>query len=326
MNGHPVRPEAEHEPVSGRPARPVRARAVPEWLPGALGLLVFVAVVGGSVQVLYRWQLEAYPAWATRMQENGGPPVPLEESSRAGSQLPSPARMGSDLGQIAPGRPGVARLAIVIDDWGYNWQAAQRFFSLDAPLTVAVIPFLPYSRQQAQMARQHGFEVLVHLPMEPLDGRLNPGPGAITTALSDEEIRQRVERAIDAVPGAVGVSNHMGSRATADERVMAQVLTVVARRGLFFLDSHTNPRSVVGPIARRLGIAWARNDLFLDGEQDFRAVRSRLELAAARARRDGQAIAIGHVKPSTAAAVASVLPELRRMGVEVLPASRLLQR
>lgn len=325
-------------PPGTRPGAQPEQRSGPAWrpvLPGLVGLLVFVAVVGGSVLVLWRWQLRAYPSWVDRqpegvteesfeamqawnLPETAPPPVPASPAASppaSAEEAVSPAR-----------RPVRARLAIVIDDWGYDWQAADAFFSLDAPLTVAVIPFLPYTRRQALEARQRGFEVLVHLPMQPQDPRVDPGPNAITTDLPDDEIRRRVERAIDAVPGAVGVSNHMGSRATADRRVMEQVLAAVARRGLFFLDSHTTPASVVGAVARDFGMPWAQNNLFLDGQHDVLAVRKRLELGARRALARGHAIVIGHVRPATAAAVASVLPELRRQGIEVVPVSALLQR
>ena len=315
-------------------------RAWRRVLPGLAGLLVFAAVVGGSALVLWHWQLRAYPAWVDLQPEGvteesfeamqawnlpDTAPVPVPVPAAPERPPAPPPALTEDA--VSPVRRAVrARLAIVIDDWGYDWQAADSFLSLDAPLTVAVIPFLPYTRRQAVEARQRGFEVLVHLPMQPQDPRLDPGPNAITTDLPDDEIRRRVELAIDAVPGAVGVSNHMGSRATADRRVMEQVLAAVARRGLFFLDSHTTPASVVGDVAREFGMPWAQNNLFLDGQHDVLAVRKRLELGARRALARGHAIVIGHVRPATAAAVASLLPELRRQGIEVVPVSALLQR
>ncbi|MBE3598728.1 MAG: divergent polysaccharide deacetylase family protein [Limnochordaceae bacterium] len=218
------------------------------------------------------------------------------------------------------------RLAIVIDDWGYDWQAAERLLKLDAPITVAVLPFLPYSREQALRARSRGFEVLVHLPMEPDDPSVSPGPGAVTTQMNDIEVREAVRRAIEAVPGAVGVNNHMGSRATADPRVMRQVLAEVARHGMFYVDSATSPHSVGAAVASAMGVPWARNQLFLDGEPSVQAVRSRLQLAMQRALRTGAAVAIGHVRPATAAALESMLPQLRREGVLLVPVSALLHR
>lgn len=326
----PAMPPSGSEP-GARPDE-LRGRAWRQVLLGLAGLLVFASVVSASVLVLWRWQLRAYPEWAARR------PVPAEESFQAmhgregapmaplPGDLATPPQPSAKEGVSSHERAARPRLAIVIDDWGYDWQAADSFFALDVPLTVAVIPFLPHSRQQALEARRRGFEVLVHLPMQPQDPRLDPGPNAITTDLPDDEIRRRVELAIEAVPGAVGVSNHMGSRATADRRVMVQVLAAVARRGLFFLDSHTTPDSVVGAVAREFGMPWAQNDLFLDGERDVLAVRRRLELGARRALSSGHAIVIGHVRPATAAAVASILPELQRRGIEVVPVSDLLQR
>ena len=299
-------------------------------LPAILGLGLFAATLGAEFGVLWAWHAQssrAYPTASAGAMERTGSEVPPGGGGGDGAglleRLPGPE----------PGRPPLpevrrvrARLAIVIDDWGYDWHAADAFFALDAPITVAIIPFLPHSRQQALEARRRGFEVLVHLPMEPEDPRLDPGAGAITTDLPDEEIQRRVERAIEAIPGAVGVSNHMGSKATSERRVMAQVLAVVARRGLFFLDSRTTPHSVVGELASEMGMPWAVNNLFLDGDPEPRAVRGRLELAARRALARGQAVVIGHVRASTAAAIASALPELRRMGVDVVPVSALLQR
>ena len=315
-------------------------------LAAVVGLAVFAATLGAEFGVMWAWQRQA-AALPMQQEEEPGPPGPglvqagpaaqAEGERPQGTPQHSLARAGEpDGGRGHPGQEhGVpqrhvlsgrrARLAIVIDDWGYGWQAAREFLELDAPLTVAVLPNAPYSRQQALQARRRGFEVIVHLPMEPQDGRADPGPGAITTGLSDEEIRRRVLEAIEAVPGAAGVSNHMGSMATADPRVMERVLEVVGSRGLFFLDSRTTARSVVGSLASAMGVPWAQNQVFLDGEGDPQAVRSRLELAARRALARGEAIAIGHVRPVTARVLQEALPELRRRGIELVPVSALLK-
>lgn len=218
------------------------------------------------------------------------------------------------------------RLAIVIDDWGYAWEATEAFWRLPAPLTVAVIPFLPLSARQAREAMAAGHEVLVHLPMEPEDPQFSIGPTGITTAMSDEAIMRQVLAAIDAVPGAVGVNNHMGSRATADERVVRAVLTAVHRRGLFFLDSRTTLHTAVPAVTSELGFPYLANNAFIDGEPgDIAYARRRLVGAAELAMQRGAAVAIGHVHPATAQAIAESLPEIERMGVEIVPLSVLFR-
>ena len=86
-------------------------------------------------------------------------------------------------------------------------------------------------------------EILLHLPMEPKNGE-DPGPGALASAMGDEELRLHTVEALRAVDGAVGVNNHMGSALSADPRAMRAVLGVLARRKLFFLDSRTSAESM----------------------------------------------------------------------------------
>ncbi len=311
MVGHGSAPVGSPAPAPGGPGL---SRAAWRGLAAAVGLGLFAAVLGVEAWVLWAWQ-----AKATRESEGAGAPGVEDAGGWPIEPLPSEQAVS---GQTEP----VGRLAIVIDDWGYGWAAAQAILELQGPLTLAVIPHLPKSVQQAEAARRQGHEVLVHLPMEPLDARLDPGRGAVTSALADEEIRRRVEAAIRGVPGAVGVSNHMGSRATSDRRVMEQVLAVVAGHGLFFLDSATSPSSVVGQVARRLGVSSVRNRVFLDSQPDADFVKAQLWRAGRLALRDGEAVAIGHVRPQTAEARRAVLPELRRMGIQLVPVSALAQR
>ena len=80
----------------------------------------------------------------------------------------------------------------------------------------------------------------------------NPGPGALTETMNEDEIRDATRHALDAVPGAVGVNNHMGSAFSEDRDAMSAVLGVVRKRGLFFLDSRTSAASV-GYSARARG-------------------------------------------------------------------------
>lgn len=157
------------------------------------------------------------------------------------------------------------KVAIVIDDFGNNMKGTNQMLSLPIPLTVAVMPFLPSTKEDAIAAHKKGHEVIIHMPMEPIKGKKEwLGPKAITTDLSDEEINNRLEQAIQEVPHAIGMNNHMGSKVTADERIVRLILAACKKHGLFYLDSKTNPNSVVPKIGKELGVPIIENQLFFD--------------------------------------------------------------
>lgn len=217
-------------------------------------------------------------------------------------------------------------LAIVIDDWGYGWSAANDFLALDVPLNVAVIPHLPYSQRHANQAAERGHQVILHLPMEPMDEGWDLGEGAVLTAMASDDIVRDVARAWRSVPHVSGVNNHMGSKATADERVVAAVMAVVKEEGAFFLDSKTTAASVIGPIAESFDVPYLENDRFIDPDTVPERVRDRIMAAARIAKRRGWAVAIGHVQPATYAGLVAALPLLEEEGVRLARLDEVLAR
>jgi uncharacterized protein len=158
------------------------------------------------------------------------------------------------------------------------------------------MPFLPTTKKDAIAAHEKGMDVIVHMPMEPKKGKPEwLGPGAITSNLTDEQVRERVEKAIDDVPYAIGMNNHMGSKITSDKRIMSIVLDVCLERGLFFVDSRTNFRSVVGELAIAKNMPPVGNDIFLDDQNSKAHIRKQLDLAAQRAVEKKSCVVIGHV-------------------------------
>ena len=107
---------------------------------------------------------------------------------------------------------------------------------MDIPLTAAVIPHEIASQRHLEQAKSAGFDVLVHLPMEPGNAQLVTS-GMITVDMETAEVSTLTREALRGLPGVVGVNNHMGSKATEDERVVQAVLEVMAEEGLLFLDS-----------------------------------------------------------------------------------------
>jgi polysaccharide deacetylase 2 family uncharacterized protein YibQ len=204
------------------------------------------------------------------------------------------------------------KVAIIIDDFGNKMNGTKEVLALPIPLTVAIMPFLETSRSDAEWAHRLGHDVIIHLPMEPIRGKKSwLGPGAITTDLSSDEIRKRVRAAIKEVPYAIGVNNHMGSKVTADQRVMRVVLEVCRENGLFFIDSKTSPKSVVPTLSKEIGVPYLENELFFDDVYTTQHIINQTKRLIKKLELDNEIIAIGHVGPpgqKTAAIIKEFIP------------------
>ena len=230
--------------------------------------------------------------------------------------------------QAAPGeapasRP--ARVAVVIDDLGRSTDDLLPLERLGVPLTYAVLPFEENTPAVVSQLHRHGEEVLLHLPMEPKHGE-NPGPGALLLGMSDDQLRERTVAALQAVPGAVGVNNHMGSMLSADPRSMGTILRLLSARGLFFLDSRTSPDSVGYRTAVSLGVPAAQRQVFLDPDPRPEAVHEQFRRLLDLARTRGSAVAIGHPHPDTLAVLTAEVPRAKAQGFDFVPVSYLLDK
>lgn len=216
------------------------------------------------------------------------------------------------------------RVALIIDDVGSVREAADEMLKTPLRLTWAVLPFTPYAEEYVKAAKGRGFEVILHLPLEPLDQSNNPGPGVIKRDWTDVEIIDQLEADLNQIPEAVGVNNHMGSAGTGDERLMDIIMGYLKKKGLYFVDSMTSERSVGEMIARRNQVRTKRRNVFIDNFPDLnsqkRALRELIKIALA----EGEAIGIGHVRPGTAEAIIEMIPEFEKAGIEVVPVSELL--
>ncbi|RIX59390.1 divergent polysaccharide deacetylase family protein [Paenibacillus nanensis] len=212
-------------------------------------------------------------------------------------------------------------VAIVIDDFGNGMTGTEEMLKLPVKFTAAVMPFMPTTKQDAEAAHKLGHDVIVHMPMEPNKGKKKwLGPGALTSDLTDEEIRKRVEAAIADVPYAIGMNNHMGSKITADERIMRIVLTVCKEHGLFFLDSRTTYKTVIPKIAEEVGVPLVSNDVFLDDVYTEQHISKQISLLRKLLETNGRCVTIGHVGPpgkKTASVLKQSIPEMESVATFV---------
>ncbi len=232
-------------------------------------------------------------------------PPAYEEPAPRETAHPAPkARVEAPKGELP-------RLALVIDDLGYAPpELVIRLCAQPVAFTVAVLPYQEHSRASATLAHDRGKEVLLHLPMEGGAGA-NPGPDALRMDQNEAELRGLVKKALEDVPFRVGGNNHMGSRLTADRVRMGWVLEEFKARRLFFLDSRTSKDTVAFEVAQRLGVPSAQRQVFLDDDKAFAEIEKQWDRALALAKRDGEAIVIGHIYPETVEALEKLIPKAK---------------
>lgn len=225
--------------------------------------------------------------------------------------------------QLVPYVPA-ARVAILFDDAGGNLQQIDDIVALARPVTVTVLPGLRFTREVARRAQEAGLEVLLHLPLE-AEENLALGPGGITTSMSDAQIAQAVAADLGGVPGAIGLNNHMGSKGTADARVMRAILGVVKSRGLIFIDSVTSPRSVGAHLASEMQIRTASRAVFLDNQNEPDAIRAQLRRLITVALERKEVVAIGHATRLTPRVLMDMMGDFDRANIVLVPVSALVK-
>lgn len=213
------------------------------------------------------------------------------------------------------------RLAIIVDDMGYDRAAADALLALPFPLTVSVLPHLPLSTEVAEEAYRRGDEVMLHLPMESESGEVKHEESELRVGMNAGQVDSTVAGMLDTVPHAIGVNNHEGSRATADPALMQALMPALRQRGLFFIDSRTTAATVAYDVAEGFGVRAASRKVFLDDVATREAILTQLKLAERDAIQNGSAIAIGHPHPATIAALTEEVPRLEARGIRLVFAS-----
>ena len=252
--------------------------------------------------------LERYPSSVVSRTSGGAverPPSSSAVSHPAGGVIerpptPQPIRKGT--------------IAIILDDAGNNLHEVTPFLRLPFPLTIAVLPGLPYSAEVARRIRAAGKEVILHQPMEAVGGQ-NPGPGAIYSTMSEEEIRWVLEKNLLEVGPVVGINNHQGSKITSDSRIMKIVLAFCKEHGLYYIDSRTTASTVVPAMAKEIRLPIGERDVFIDNVQEKETMIRFIRDGVQKAEKKGAAVMIGHVWSSELAATLEELyPELIAQG------------
>lgn len=217
------------------------------------------------------------------------------------------------------------RIAIIIDDLGYQLEAGQRSIDLPGPVACAILPATPSATRLAEIAFTSGKEVLLHLPLEAASESDATEPGGIMLDMSREDVAKTLSANFKSVPHAIGVNSHRGSMLTRHPGHMGWLMEeLLARDSLIFVDSYTTHKSVALQLAHERGVPAVKRDVFLDPDRSPETAAREFARLKDLARQNGVALGIGHPYPSTLALLEQELPKLADDGIKLISISELV--
>ena len=217
-------------------------------------------------------------------------------------------------------------ISIIIDDLGYLKKRDTRAIQLPGSITYAFLPHTPHAQELATLAHEMGKEVMLHQPME---SQVNTklGPGGLMLNMTHDQFATQLKSNLDAIPYVAGINNHMGSLLTQHPGHMRWLMQEVRNQNnLYLVDSYTTKTSILQKVADENWVPNLRRDVFLDSDRDPAKIRMHFRRLLKIARKTGIALAIGHPYPETLAVLEEELPKLNKMGIQLIPVSRLLDR
>jgi len=216
-------------------------------------------------------------------------------------------------------------IALIIDDLGNNPDTGLAALQLPGNIAYSFLPNTPHATILAELAHEKGKQVMVHIPMES-EHHETLGPNALLADMQEQEYKSVLQAALEAVPYAVGLNNHMGSLLTQKQVPMQWLMDVLGQNNLFFLDSRTTAKTVAQETAGGMGITTLRRDVFLDNSRDAAAIRMQFAELISKAKRRGYATGIAHPYPETIMVLKEMLPDLEKQGIELVFASDIAAR
>lgn len=219
------------------------------------------------------------------------------------------------------------RIAIIISGLGLNRRTTEDAINnLPPDVTLAFSPYGQDLQTWSVEARRAGHELLVMVPMEPLDYPVNdPGPHSLLTSLSPAENIDKLHYVMSRFGNYVGLMNDMGSRFTASEESLRPLMSDLQRRGVIFVDARTTGATIVPGVARSYGVPTVSNSRYIDnvaaGSEIDRYLAELEDLARAR----GTAVGIGRAYPVTIARVAAWSETLAERGINLAPVTAIVR-
>jgi len=226
-------------------------------------------------------------------------------------------------------KPSKPFLCFLIDDFGYGGKGDIGMINSKVPMTISVIPGLKHSKDIAKKANKIGLEVFLHQPMETLSERKNQkllGPLGIKVGMSADSVKKIINKSLSYVPYAVGMNNHMGSKATQDKKLMHIVLSIIKSKNLYFVDSKTSAKSIAYKVAKSLKVPCAIRDIFIDNIKNSEIIKKEIKKGILLSLQKGSCLMIGHAHPETVKAIVEMYPEINKLNIEVVSVSNYIKK
>jgi polysaccharide deacetylase 2 family uncharacterized protein YibQ len=275
----------------------------------ALALLV---VVGLLLTCLSWLLLSGRSSKYLVREESSSRAVSSKRQKAQGDQGARTSQKDGRAAQTGEGTESLPKIAIVIDDVGFDVELARSFLALKPAPSLSILPTAPHAQVIAHEALGKGVEVLLHLPMEPKETNgEEPGGGVLLANMGEEEFVETLNGDLSKVPGAKGVNNHMGSLLTEREDKMALLFRELKKRHLFFVDSRTTPHTVAAKVAAEMKVPVASRSVFLDNVLSEEAMIAQWDRLLMTARQQGYALVIAHPHRETMLFLRERLQDLR---------------
>ncbi len=252
---------------------------------------------------------------------NGPIPKIAPDGTRPAEAFAQPVR-------TIPDRPDAPRVAIVVSGLGISASATSAALAkLPGPVTFAFAPYGADLERLGDRARESWHELLLQVPMEPLDyPDSDPGPQALLISLDAAKNVERLHWLMSRMQGYVGIANFMGARFTASDQALAPVLREAAKRGLIYVDDGSSARSIASQIAGANSLPFAKADLVIDALPtgvDIDRALARLERTA---RERGIAVGVANALPASIEHIANWATLAASHGILLVPISAVAAR
>jgi len=271
--------------------------------------------LGARQVVIVELAPRAEPEMAIPSDEDLPPETMVDPKEGEGVHTPPPT---------ATPPTGTPRIALILDDGGYGKETTETILGMDPKLTLSILPFTPFGEDTAKRGAALGFEIMLHMPMEPFSAEVK-FKGQLNVGMGKDEVAKLTQEAIATVPGLVGINNHTGSKFTSDEESMKHFFEAISGQPYYFIDSYTTGKSKAYDAAKAAGFRVGKRSVFLDDKSDTAYIRKQFEILRAHAKRDGAAIGIGHFRPATVKVLPEELTKIDAEGIDLVHASELVQ-